>query len=65
MKVSKIFKFREGEQGEAVKPFLDHLEDLRWVIIKMAVALAHRHAFGVLLPHATGSHPASSAQVDR
>src|SRR6201997_1037931 len=39
MKLSKIFKFREGEQGEAVKTFLDHLEDLRWVIIKMAVSL--------------------------
>jgi sec-independent protein translocase protein TatC len=39
MRLSKIFKFREGEQGEAVKPFLDHLEDLRWVIVKMAVAL--------------------------
>ena len=39
MRISRIFKFREGEQGEAVKPFLDHLEDLRWVIVKMAVAL--------------------------
>ena len=39
MKISRIFKFREGEQGEAVKPFLDHLEDLRWVIVKMAAAL--------------------------
>src|ERR1700737_4787229 len=39
MNISRIFKFREGDQGEAVKPFLDHLEDLRWVIIKMAVAL--------------------------
>ena len=39
MKLSRIFKFREGEQGEAVKPFLDHLEDLRWVIVKMAAAL--------------------------
>ena len=39
MKISRIFKFREGEQGEAVKPFLDHLEDLRWVIVKMALAL--------------------------
>ena len=39
MKLSTIFKFREGEQGEAVKPFLDHLEDLRWVIVKMAAAL--------------------------
>ena len=39
MRISRIFKFREGEQGEAVKPFLDHLEDLRWVIVKMAAAL--------------------------
>src|ERR1700736_4727514 len=39
MRISRIFKFREGEQGEAVKPFLDHLEDLRWVIVRMAIAL--------------------------
>jgi len=39
MNISRIFKFREGDQGEAVKPFLDHLEDLRWVIIKMALAI--------------------------
>ena len=39
MRLSTIFKFREGEQGEAVKPFLDHLEDLRWVIVKIAASL--------------------------
>src|SRR5580700_8531778 len=39
MKLSNLFKFREGEDPEAVKPFLDHLEDLRWVIVKMAIAL--------------------------
>jgi len=39
MKLSNFFKFREGEDPEAVKPFLDHLEDLRWVIVKMAIAL--------------------------
>jgi sec-independent protein translocase protein TatC len=39
MRISRLFKFREGEKGEAVKPFLDHLEDLRWVIVKMALAL--------------------------
>jgi len=38
-KLSDIFKFREGDSPDATKPFLDHLEDLRWVIIKMAVAL--------------------------
>ena len=30
---------QEEEEGGPVKPFLDHLEDLRWVIIKSAVAL--------------------------
>src|SRR5260370_680258 len=39
MKLSNFFKFREGEDPEAVKPFLDHLEDLRWVIIKIAITL--------------------------
>jgi sec-independent protein translocase protein TatC len=39
MKLSQLFKFREGENQEAVKPFLDHLEDLRWVLIKMAISL--------------------------
>ena len=39
MKLSQLFKFREGEHQEAVKPFLDHLEDLRWVLIKMAISL--------------------------
>jgi sec-independent protein translocase protein TatC len=35
---SNWFKFREQEDGE-VKPFLDHLEDLRWMIIKMVITL--------------------------
>src|ERR1700737_3911983 len=39
MKLSRLFKFREGEHDEAVKPFLEHLEDLRWVIVRMALAL--------------------------
>ncbi len=32
------FKFREENDGE-VKPFLDHLEDLRWLLIKSSIAL--------------------------
>ena len=36
----KLFQFREQTQGDVVKPFLDHLEDLRWTAIKMAVSLA-------------------------
>jgi len=39
-KLEKIFKFREGEENpEAVKPFLDHLEDLRWMLVKIGITL--------------------------
>ena len=38
--LTKFFKFREKSDGDVVKPFLEHMEDLRWVIIKMAVSLA-------------------------
>jgi sec-independent protein translocase protein TatC len=48
MKLSNLFKFREGTDPEAVKPFLDHLEDLRWVIIKMALALGIAMAIAFL-----------------
>jgi sec-independent protein translocase protein TatC len=34
-----IFKFRELPEAETSKPFLEHLEDLRWTIVKMAIAL--------------------------
>ena len=33
--LKKVFKIREDSNGEVVKPFLDHLEDLRWTLIKM------------------------------
>lgn len=35
----KFFKFREEANPEAVKPFLDHLEDLRWTLLKCAATL--------------------------
>ncbi|MDB6173216.1 MAG: Sec-independent protein translocase protein TatC [Chthoniobacteraceae bacterium] len=35
--LTKFFKFREKSDGEVVKPFLDHMEELRWTIIKMVV----------------------------
>jgi len=39
-KLDKVFKFRESEENpEAVKPFLDHLDDLRRMLIKMALTL--------------------------
>src|SRR5260221_13011930 len=33
--LSTFFHFREKSDGDIVKPFLDHMEDLRWTIIKM------------------------------
>jgi sec-independent protein translocase protein TatC len=39
MALRDIFKFRELPESEASKPFLEHLEDLRWTIVKMAITL--------------------------
>jgi sec-independent protein translocase protein TatC len=39
-RLNKFFKFREAENNpEAVKPFLDHLDDLRWMLVKMAITM--------------------------
>ena len=38
--LGKLFKLRERRDDEDVKPFLDHLEDLRWMLVKMAATLA-------------------------
>jgi len=37
--LSKFFKFREKNDGDIVKPFLEHMEDLRWTLVKMAAGL--------------------------
>ena len=34
-----FFNFREKSDGDVVKPFLDHMEDLRWTLLKMLLAL--------------------------
>lgn len=34
------FEYESEEEGGPVKPFLEHLEDLRWVLIKGVVAVA-------------------------
>ena len=39
MPLRNIFKFRDLPQSETSKPFLDHLEDLRWTVVKMAITL--------------------------
>jgi sec-independent protein translocase protein TatC len=58
--LDKLFKFREPEDNpEAVKPFLDHLEDLRWMLVKigitlgigMAVAFAFRSPLVAIVQH--------------
>lgn len=36
---AKSYNHKNEEDGEVVKPFLDHLEDLRWMIIKMVLTL--------------------------
>jgi sec-independent protein translocase protein TatC len=38
--LKKFFKFREKSDGDVIKPFLEHMEDLRWTIIKMIGSLA-------------------------
>jgi sec-independent protein translocase protein TatC len=39
MALQDIFKFRDLPESETSKPFLEHLEDLRWTIVKMALTL--------------------------
>jgi|SRR5262249_40342132 len=39
MALRDIFKFRELPESETSKPFLEHLEDLRWTVVKMAMTL--------------------------
>src|SRR5882762_5623736 len=40
MRLQNVFKFREEENNpEAVKPFLDHMEDLRWMLARVATVL--------------------------
>src|ERR1700750_1117645 len=39
MSLTDIFKCRDSPESETSKPFLEHLEDLRWTIVKMAITL--------------------------
>ena len=39
MSLRNFFKFRELPESETAKPFLAHLEDLRWTVVKMAITL--------------------------
>lgn len=37
--LKKLFHLREKTDHQMVKPFLDHLEDLRWTLLKMVMTL--------------------------
>ncbi len=39
MALRNFFKFREVPESDTAKPFLEHLEDLRWTVVKMAITL--------------------------
>jgi sec-independent protein translocase protein TatC len=39
MWIEKLFKFRQQSESDASKPFLEHMEELRWTLVKMAAAL--------------------------
>ncbi len=39
MALRNLFKFRDLPESETSKPFLEHLEDLRWTLAKMAITL--------------------------
>ena len=39
MSLRNLFKFRELPESETSKPFLEHLEDLRWTMAKIAITL--------------------------
>jgi sec-independent protein translocase protein TatC len=39
MGLGDIFKFRELPDTETSKPFLEHLEELRWMVVKMSIVL--------------------------
>lgn len=52
--LKKVFEVRE-EQNEEVKPFLDHLEDLRWMLVKMVLALLGGMIVCLIFRHAVNA----------
>lgn len=39
MKLQNFFSFRDPPESETSKPFLEHLEDLRWTVVKIAITM--------------------------
>src|ERR1044071_3952003 len=55
MKLRDIFAFRDPPESETSKPFLEHLEDLRWTIVKMALTLTIAMIFCFVFRHWLGT----------
>ena len=62
MTLRDIFKFRDSPETETSKPFLEHLEDLRWTIVKMALTLACRDDYLFRVSLDTGAHYSGAAK---
>src|SRR5438093_969334 len=56
MTLRDIFKFRDPPESDTSKPFLEHLEDLRWTIVKMALTLGIAMSVGLLFLVAAENH---------
>lgn len=37
--LQQLFKVREKSDGDIIKPFLDHMEDLRWMLIRILISV--------------------------
>jgi sec-independent protein translocase protein TatC len=46
MTLQNIFSFRDFPESETSKPFLEHLEDLRWMVVKIAITLVFAMVLG-------------------
>ena len=51
MWLDRIFKFRQKTPTDATKPFLDHMEDLRWMLIRMGLTLCVAMALSFCFRH--------------
>src|ERR1700677_1126198 len=51
MWIDRIFKFRQKSETDETKPFLEHLEDLRWMVARMGGTVASAMALSLCFRH--------------
>jgi len=51
MWIDRIFKFRQKSETDETKPFLEHLEDLRWMLARMGGTVASAMALSLCFRH--------------